>query len=335
MLAFPGVDNSIFFHFVLQVVEKSTTPPAAQSDLLAWIRHHRLDDAFARDHSRGLKQRVITEFLGDAKQARENLRMRRREFLAVSGAMGVLPLAQTVSEAQQPRSHQRDYYELRTYQLETQEQRKAFDRFAAEAAIPALNRLGISPVGVFYPLEGNGPAYVLLTHPSTESVATLTERLANDDEFLQRGAAWLDAPATRPAYQRMESSLFVAFAGMPHLETPAESPGRVFQLRIYESPSVKTGQKKIEMFNDAGEIAIFRRVGLNPVFFGEALVGSKMPNLTYMLGFESDEDRAAAWKRFGADPQWQELRAMEEYADKKILSGITNLMLQPATYSQI
>ena len=32
--------------------------------------------------------------------------------------------------------------------------------------------------------------------------------------------------------------MFVAFAGMPHLETPVESPGRVFQLRIYESPSV-------------------------------------------------------------------------------------------------
>ncbi len=63
----------------------------------------------------GLKKRAITEFLGDAKQARENLRMRRRDFLAVSGAMGVLPLAQTVAEAQQPRGHQRDYYELRTY----------------------------------------------------------------------------------------------------------------------------------------------------------------------------------------------------------------------------
>lgn len=261
--------------------------------------------------------------------------MRRREFLAVSGAMGTLPLAQSIGQAQQPRDHQRDYYELRTYRLETEDQRQAFDRFAAEAAIPALNRLGISPVGVFYPWEELGPAYVLLTHPSAESVATLTERLANDEQFLHQGAAWLDAPAARPAYQRMESSLFLAFAGMPHLETPVESPGRVFQLRIYESPSVKTGQKKIEMFNDAGEIAIFRRVGLHPVFFGEALVGAKMPNLTYMLGFESDDERAAAWKRFGADPEWQKLRAMEEYADKKILSGITNLMLKPASYSQI
>jgi hypothetical protein len=122
---------------------------------------------------------------------------------------------------------------------------------------------------------------------------------------------------------------------MPHLETPVKSPGRVFQLRIYESPSIKTGQKKIEMFNDAGEIAIFRRVGLNPVFFGEALIGSKMPNLTYMLGFESNDDLKAAWKRFGGDPDWQRLRGMEEYADKNILSGITNLMLKPAPYSQI
>ena len=80
-------------------------------------------------------------------------------------------------------------------------------------------------------------------------------------------------PADKPAYQRIESSLLLAFKGMPALDIPVQSPGCAFQLRIYESPSVKTGQKKIEMFNDAGEIDIFRRVGLHPVFFGEALIG--------------------------------------------------------------
>jgi hypothetical protein len=44
------------------------------------------------------------------------------------------------------------------------------------------------------------------------------------------------------------------------METPVSSPGRVCQLRIYESPSAKTGLKKIEMFNDAGAIKIFRAV---------------------------------------------------------------------------
>ena len=76
-----------------------------------------------------------------------------------------------------------------------------------------------------------------------------------------------------------------------------DAPGRVFQLRTYESPSAKTGLKKIEMFNDAGEIRIFREVGLNPVFFGQTLIGSKMPNLTYMLGFKSMDEQKAAWGR--------------------------------------
>jgi hypothetical protein len=229
----------------------------------------------------------------------------------------------------------RDYYELRVYHIETEQQKAGFHDFARQAAIPALNRLGLSPVGVFQPAEGNGPIYVLLRHKSADSVVTLGARLRQDPQFLRDGAAFLDAPAAQPAYKRMESSLLVAFRGMPQLETPVKAAGRIFQLRIYESPSVKTGQKKIEMFNDAGEITIFRRVGLHPVFFGEALIGSKMPNLTYMLAFESADEMKANWKKFGGDPDWQRLRGMDEYADKNILSGITNVVLQPAEYSQI
>lgn len=52
---------------------------------------------------------------------------------------------------------------------------------------------------------------------------------------------------------------------MPRLELPVGEPGRIFQLRTYESPSEKTGLKKIEMF-DTAEIAIFRKTGLNPVW---------------------------------------------------------------------
>jgi hypothetical protein len=126
----------------------------------------------------------------------------------------------------------------------------------------------------------------------------------------------------------------VAFTGMPHLETPAKSESRIFQLRTYESPSIKAGQKKIEMFNTA-ELDIFRKTGLTPVFFGETLVGTNMPNLTYMLAFESTAEQEAAWKRFGSDPEWRKLRAIPEYANEKIIRGITNLPLRPAACSQI
>lgn len=226
---------------------------------------------------------------------------------------------------------------MRRFIIETELQKKGLDAFLQEAAIPALNRLGIKPVGVFRPSQGLSPVYVLLPYQSLESVATLHTQLAQDSDFVSSGADFLNAPSDAPAFKRIESSLMIAFRGMPRLERPVESPGRVFQLRTYESPSFRTGLKKIEMFNDAGEIRIFREVGLNPVFFGQTLVGAKLPNLTYMLAFKSVEERDAAWKRFVAHPDWKRLSAMPEYTDKAILcpNGVTNLPVVPAEYSQI
>ena len=122
---------------------------------------------------------------------------------------------------------------------------------------------------------------------------------------------------------------------MPTLETPiAADAERVFQLRIYESPSIKTGQTKIEMFN-IGEIDVFRETGLHPVFFGEALIGGKIPNLTYMLTFKDEEEQKANWKTFGGSEGWKKLKSIEKYADNKILSNITNILLKPMACSQI
>jgi len=259
--------------------------------------------------------------------------MKRREFLTASCIAGMTGL-KTASGFAPGGSSQRDFYELRKYTLEKRVQKVGFDAFLAKAAIPAFNRIGIRPVGVFEPEDDFNPVYVLLRHASMDSIATATQKLLADQEYLNKGADFLNAPATDPAYARVESSILLAFTGMPKLEKPVTSAGRVVQLRIYESPSVKTGQKKIEMFNRA-EINIFRKTGLHPVFFGEALAGLNMPNLTYMLMFDSREEQKANWRRFGSHPEWKKLRAMPEYADKKILCNITNLNLKPASYSQL
>ena len=155
-------------------------------------------------------------------------------------------------------------------------------------------------------------------------------------EYLAKGVDFLNAPADKPAYKNMEVQLLAPFSGMPQIETPTNAPERIFQLRTYESPSEKAGLKKIEMFNTY-EIAIFRKVGLHPVFFGQTVAGTKMPNLTYMLGFKDRQESDDNWKKFGADPDWQKLAAMPEYMDKEIIrkNGITNLYLKPASYSQI
>jgi hypothetical protein len=232
-------------------------------------------------------------------------------------------------------SANRDYFRLEQYQLDNEAQKQRLDAYLRATALPALNRLGIQPVGVFYPEKDLSPVYVLLRHKSLETLLTIQDKLLADPQYVREGADVLTAPKATPAFKRLEVSLHRAFQGMPQLQTPVHAPQRVFQLRIYESPSVMMGLKKIEMFNDAGELTIFHDVGLQAVFFSQTLVGSKMPNLTYMLGFDDAAAMKAAWGRFLKDPRWLALKVRPEYADKTVLCGITNLVLKPAEYSQI
>jgi hypothetical protein len=88
------------------------------------------------------------------------------------------------------------------------------------------------------------------------------------------------------------------------------------------------------MFDD-GEIAIFRRLGLTPVFFGQTLIGANMPNLTYMLAFDNLAAREKAWQAFAQDPEWQKLRAQPGLSDAEIVSNISNSILRPLPGSDI
>ena len=66
------------------------------------------------------------------------------------------------------------------------------------------------------------------------------------------------------AYERIESSLLLAFEGMPKLALPAQAKDkktRILQLRVYESHSEIAGRKKVEMFHK-GELDIFKRCGM-------------------------------------------------------------------------
>ena len=260
--------------------------------------------------------------------------MKRREFVAASCLAGLAPLTAAAQGTAPSNPAGKEYYELRIYQLEAGPKQKLFEDFAREAAIPALNRIGIGPVGVFRMLEGDDPnVFVLLPHKSPESFITAVEKLGSDSAFLEAGAAFLDAPFSDPAYKRFESSLMVAFDGHPRLAVPSDKESRILQLRIYESHSTKKAQKKIEMFNEGGEIEIFHRAGLKPVFFGESLIGSKLPNLTYMLGFDDEEALKTGWDNFLSDPGWDALKKDPQYKDT--VSNITNLLLRPVACSQI
>jgi hypothetical protein len=257
--------------------------------------------------------------------------MDRRTFVGASAAL----LAAGAAPAADPKPAGRDLFELRTYSLKPAK-RPALDAYFEKAFLPAVKRHGAGPVGVFA-AEPEGDVlrvFVLIVHPSAESVATLPARLAADEAYTKAAGEYLTASAADPVYSRYESSLLAAIAGMPRLERPDAGKPRLLNLRVYESHNERSAAKKVEMF-EKGELAIFRRVGLTPVFFASAVVGSALPNLTYLLAFPDEDARKAAWDRFRGDPEWLKLRAIPEYADKEIVSRITNRVLTPAAYSEI
>lgn len=241
--------------------------------------------------------------------------------------------------AESSKSVTREFYELRFYHLRRGPMQKRFDDFYREAAIPAMNRAGISPIGVFSAAVGpDSPTmYVLMPHKSMETFATALDRVRADADYQKAGAEFINAPPSDPSYIRVESSLLVAFESIPKLEVPsttATQKPRIFELRTYESHSKKANKKKVEMFN-RGEIAIFRRTGLTPVFFGETLIGTKMPNLTYLLVFDDFISREKSWDTFRADPEWKKLSSTPGYTDPEIVTNISNVILRPTAYSQI
>jgi hypothetical protein len=180
--------------------------------------------------------------------------------------------------------------------------------------------------------------FVLTPCPTLESLAALDARLDADTEYARAGAAYIDAPATDAPYVRMESSLLAAFPKMPRLQVPAATAAkgpRLFELRTYENPSEKAQRAKMRMFGEMGEIEIFRRVGLTPVFFSRTLVGPHMPNITYMLVHENTAGREKSWDNFRNDPEWKKLASTPGYADAEIVSNITTVLLRPSAYSQV
>ncbi len=266
--------------------------------------------------------------------------MKRRDFLktslAASALAGLAPASRAVG-AEPTGPTGRDYYELRAYHLQEGANHDLLDAYLGQAAIPAWNRLGIKLVGAFTEMEAKDAptVYVLIPYPSLEAFATASARLNADSEYQRAAAPYRQTPKSKAAFQRIDSWLLLAFAGMPKLELPAysrEKQPRLFELRTYESYSEAKAQKKVEMFN-AGEIDTMREVGLGPIFYGQTLVGRDLPHLMYMTSGENRELHQQHWDAFGKHPVWKQLLADPQYADT--VSKATKHFLTPTAYSQI
>jgi hypothetical protein len=277
--------------------------------------------------------------------AQGGLDVERRQFLSSIVGTGVAAAAAGVSSratgqgrAAEPVTP--EFYVWRQYIVRNGTQPRRLADFLQNAAIPALNRLGRKPIGVFEVVAGvpSPTVFVMIPFASADALATLDASLDRDEAFVRAAAPYHDALASDPVYVRQEVSLLGAFPNVPRVEVPAATATkrpRLFELRTYESHNERAHRAKMRMFTEMGEVDIFRRCGLTPVFFSRTLAGPRMPSLTYMLLHENMAGREKSWDAFRNDPEWKKLSATPGYSDAEIVSNITTVYLRPSSYSQI
>lgn len=228
--------------------------------------------------------------------------------------------------------------ELRRFQLRNtpDAMTRRTTEFLEKAWSPALKRSGASVVGAFSSLISEGSPYVLLLSefPDIGTWESAQAKAMSDSDTAKMRDEYFGGPLQ---FVRSEVTLLRGFPGFPTVQVPAAKEGggtRVYEIRVYESNNPKTLARKIRMF-DEGESALFAKIGMTNVFFGETIAGDKMPNLTYMVGFDNLAHREKAWSAFGGHPEWKKMLAQPGVSDPEIVSNISNSIVRPLAWSAI
>lgn len=254
----------------------------------------------------------------------------------ITGVAAMSALLKSEARAAQPGQ---TFLELKTWRLHNsaEDQSRRVSAYLEGGLFPALTRAGAKPVGAFANLIGQDGPY-LVSVAQYSSLASMQDVLTKlgQDEAHEKASRQLSAGAGVP-FVRIESSLLKSFGGFPEAVFPEDTgtrPPRIFELRTYESQSLITLQRKVGMFNN-GEIGIFQRLGMRPVFFGEAIIGPRQPCLTYMLSFDKLDAREKLWQQFGSDAEWKRISAPPEMHDAEIVANISNVILRPLPFSPV
>ncbi|MDI9364287.1 MAG: NIPSNAP family protein [Flavobacterium sp.] len=240
----------------------------------------------------------------------------------------------TFTQAKVYKAPKGEYYQLTVYHFKNNTQIATTETYLQNVYLPALHAFGIKHIGVFTSIDNDTAAdkklYVLVPIKTLNQLANIPKVLANKKD----SSSYATAAYNQPPFERIETIVLKSFELMPRLQTPQLTTPlqeRVYELRSYQSATETLYRQKVKMFNAGGEIALFKRLGFNAVFYAEVLAGSKMPNLMYMTSFNNKADRDAHWKTFGSDVEWKTLSAMPQY--QNTVSKNDTRFLRPTSYS--
>jgi len=228
------------------------------------------------------------------------------------------------------------FYVLETYYLQQGTQVARMHDYFSKVALPALRR--VNHTGPVIYLESlvapHMPQMVAIYgFQSFEDLWGVHTRMHQDPEVMKMFEQW---DSGDPGFDQASTAVLQAAEYSPEITPLAEPPKtpRIFELRVYHSPTWRQLKALHERF--AGpEIQIFHRVGVHPLFYSSTVIGPNLPNLTYLIPFDSLAAREKAWDAFGADPEWLKVR-QESIAKHGQISSIIQISLfRPPPYSPI
>ena len=264
----------------------------------------------------------------------------RRSFLltgASAAAMvsGDVLRAATAAEAEGTGKKRSPFFQFTILRLQYGAQIKRMTEWFGKRALPLMLKSGFGPTGFFNVEVGpHIPAvYVLVSYPSLAKMeATWTRYNALPGWPEMMGDLYTD----EPAFYREDNVLLQATDFSPRLKvTAAGDPAhKIFELRIYEAPTHKAIRLLHERFT-GGEITIFHKCGIKPIFYANTVFGLNQPNLVYMIPFDDLAQREKAWTAFRASPDWHKLRYDSIRQGGEIVRNISSILMSPNEHSQI
>jgi NIPSNAP protein len=204
-------------------------------------------------------------------------------------------------------------YTLETFQLKNGTQAGRMHDWLGNTALPKLAKIHAGPqIALEAVISPHTPQLVLmLGFSSFEDLMSTREKMAADKD-LAATRQKLDE-GSEPPFESQSVTLLESAAYAPEIVPEKRDKPRFFELRVYHSPTRNQLRLVHERF--AGpETKIFAKSGIHPVLYTSTLFGPNMPNLTYLIPFDSLGAREKAWDTFGADPDW--VKARKESIDK-------------------
>ena len=251
---------------------------------------------------------------------------RRQFFQSISSVTALAP-----SAAGDKRTR---YYVLEQYFLKNGSQPQRMQDFFSKSVVPVLARVHTGPKLFLEAVVAPHMPQVaaILGYESFDQIMEVRSHAMRDPELAKAWRGW--ELASEQPFESQSNTLLAAASYSPEIVPAGRNTPRLFELRVYHSPSWNHLFALHERF--AGpETKIFDRCGIHPILYASTLFGQSVPNLTYVIPFESLTEREKAWGAFSADPEWLKVRKESVEKSGQVTSVIQISLYKAATYSQI